>query len=210
MNAQSFLSPRLGLGVLGLAIAISCNQADDSDGPIDGSGGAGTGGAGKGTGGSATGGAEPGTGGIGGEGGSCVPKLYGVQALCHADWFGGTFIDATVPDDPLHDPAYVCTSKRPKASYADGKTALFRLRQGCGLADWFLDEPGTPNQGIVWDLETENLVGCRYEDDYPHADQCGGFTLYAGQRFECDTFEQKYCLFHDDSSGGAGGEGGAI
>lgn len=185
---------------------VACNgDPDDSDGVGgDGSGGKGSGGkgsGGKGSGGKGSGGSggDDGTGGMGGEG-SCVPKTYTVKELCEAPNFSGGLVSAEIPEDPLENPEYSCSEDEPS-----GWTPNYRYREGCGMAEWFLSGALPPTHTLVWKLETTELIGCSYHEDYKIPEQCGDFSRHAGQRFSCDVFEEYYCV--PTGIGGAGGQG---
>jgi hypothetical protein len=221
MNARQFC-PWALVVIFGSSGVAACNQ--EPAGSDDASGGAKTGGRGGGTGGrvtttggrSAGGGdgtggrrASGGMGGGAGEGGAggCTPEEYDLESLCESPNFSGGFVDASIPEDPLNSPLYECTSERPEVSFADGETALFVYSEGCGRAQWRLDSPVPPGFSLVWRLDTEELLGCSYEEDVPLADQCGGFVRHAGQAFACEASEDHFCLLQGDSAGGAGGGG---
>lgn len=194
------------------AIGCKTELADSHDDPRTGLGGADTGGIG-GTASSEAGGlGGNGTGGSGGDASSCTPKLYQVAELCAPAYLSRGFVWSSIPDDPLHNPQYVCTSQRPFVSFADGKTALFRYRQGCGLTEWELLEPGPPWATLVAKIDGKELVGCKYAEDVPLAEQCGSSARQAGVRFECEDFEQDYCVLGNrdatvDGAADAGGDG---
>lgn len=205
---KGLFSPQLGLFLLGVATttAIACNETNGPDDATGGMGGTDTGGrtnsGGTGTGGAGTGGV--GTGGLGGNGGegpTCTPKLYGVAELCLSDNFAGGYVSSSIPDDPLNNPSYVCSAGRPDVDFL---TPLFRYREGCGLSEWEVENPGPPWATLVWRTNTEKLIGCTYGEDFPLEDQCGDHSRHAGLRFKCEDFEERICVLAD----GSGGEGG--
>lgn len=192
MNLSTFPFPLTGVlfSLLSTAAAVACSETDPVDPPSGMAGGGSTG--------------APQPNGSGG----CTPELYDVEEFCYSPHFSGGFVSSVLPDDPLHNPEYDCTSDYPDISFADGRTALYRYRQGCGLAEWDLLGPSPPDHSLVWKLGTEGLLGCSYREDVVIAGQCGESTAYAGIRFECENFDEHYCVWKDQNMGGAGGTGG--
>ena len=180
--------------LISVVAAAACSETGGSEDPVDPSPGTASGGS--------TSAPQP-----NGSGG-CTPELYDVEEFCYSPNFSGGFVSSTIPDDPLNNPEYSCTSDYPDVSFESWRTPLYRYRQGCGLAEWDLLFFSPPDHSLVWKLGTDELLGCSYQEDVEIPGQCGESIAYAGIRFECETFDEHYCLWEDQNIGGAGGAGG--